>query len=239
MKKVISQLIVGFIFLLFGFMIVTQLKTISAQNSVTVDENSQNPEILLENEQLKKEKEELQKKVNELSTKASEYEKSIASESENQALLDELQKTRVRAGLTDVKGEGIIIYITPKTDYFGTTNKGYPIKDFDLLTIVNELYAGDAEAISINGIRLGNNSGIRTAGNAIVVNNTRISPMEQVVIKAIGDVALLETAYNFPGTISADLKLSCDVTYETKDEIVIEKSSSRLEFKYIEEIKEE
>ena len=99
MKKVISQLIVGFIFLLFGFMIVTQLKTISAQNSVTVDENSQNPEILLENEQLKKEKEELQKKVNELSTKASEYEKSIASESENQALLDELQKTRVRAGL--------------------------------------------------------------------------------------------------------------------------------------------
>lgn len=240
MKKFISQLTVGFIFLIFGFMIVTQLKSINIQNSVNVDENSQNPEILLENEQLKKEREELQNKINELSSKASEYEQSIADESKNQALLDELHKTRARAGLTDVKGEGIIIYITPKTNPFGTTNNmGYPIKDFDLLTIVNELYAAEAEAISINGIRLVGNSGIRSAGNAIVVNETRISPMEQVVIKAIGSTALLENSLKFQGTISADLKLNCDVTYDKKDEITINKSTTPVEFKYIEEVKED
>lgn len=239
MKKIISQLTVGFVFLIFGFMIVVQLKSINAQNSVAIDENSQNPEILLENEQLKKEKEGLQEKIKELSAKAAEYEQSIANESKNQALLDELQKTRGRAGLTDVKGPGIIIYITPKTNPFGTTIPGYPIKDFDLLTIVNELYASEAEAISINDIRLTNNGGIRTAGNAIVVNETRISPMEQVVIKAIGSTALLETAIKFPGTISADLQLNCDVTYDKKDEITIEKASTPLEFKYIDEVNQD
>ncbi|WP_040194873.1 DUF881 domain-containing protein [Clostridium culturomicium] len=239
MKKFISQLTVGLVFLIFGFMIVIQLKSINAQNSVAVDGNSQNPEILLENEQLKKEREELQNKVNELSARASEYEQSIANESKNQALLDELQKTRARAGLTDVKGEGIIIYITPKSNPFGATNnKGYPIKDFDLLTIVNELYAAEAEAISINDIRLVANSGIRSAGNAIVVNETRISPMEQVVIKAIGSPALLENSLKFQGTISADLQYNCDVTYDKKDEITINKVSTPLEFKYIEEVKE-
>lgn len=239
MKKLISQLTVGLIFLIFGFMIVTQLKSINIQNTVNVDGDSKNPEILLENEQLKKEREELQNKINELSSKASEYEQSIADESKNQALLDELHKTRARAGLTDVKGEGIIIYITPKTNPFGATNNmGYPIKDFDLLTIVNELYAAEAEAVSINGIRLVGNSGIRSAGNAIVVNETRISPMEQVVIKAIGSTALLENSLKFNGTISADLKLNCDVTYDKKDEIIINKSTTPVEFKYIEEVKE-
>lgn len=238
LKKFISQFTVGFIFLIFGFMIVIQIKSINAQNSVGVDATNQNPEILLENEQLKKEREELQNKVNELSAKALEYEQSITDESKNHALLDELQKTRSRAGLTDVKGEGIIIYITPKSNPFGTNNMGYPIKDFDLLTIVNELYAAEAEAISINDIRLVGNSGIRSAGNAIVVNEVRISPMEQVVIKAIGSTALLENSLKFQGTISADLKLNCDVTYDKKDEIVINKATTPLEFKYIQEVNE-
>lgn len=238
MKKFFSQIVVGFLFLVFGFMIVIQLKSVSVQNTVTIDENSQNPEILLENEQLKKERDELTDKVKELSEKVAEYETSIGSESKNQALVGELQKTRLKAGLTDVKGEGIIIYITPKTNPFGTTNPGYPIKDFDLLTIVNELYANDAEAISINGIRLINTSGIRSAGNAIVINNTRISPSEQVVIKAIGSKSLLEVAITFPGTISVDLDNNCDVTYEKKEELTINKSNTPIEFKYIEEVKE-
>lgn len=239
MKKILSEITVGLVFLLFGFMIVIQVKSINVQNSVSVNESNQNPEILLENEQLKKEREELQNKVNELSARASEYEQSIANESKNQALFDELQKTRARAGLTDVKGEGIIIYITPKTNLFGTANNGYPIKDFDLLAIVNELYAAEAEAISINDIRLTSNSGIRSAGNAIIVNETRILPTEQVVIKAIGKPALLENSLKFQGTISIDLNNNCDVTYDKKDEITINKATTPLEFKYIKEVKED
>lgn len=240
MKKFFSQIVVGFVFLIFGFMIVIQLKSVSTQKaSAGVDENSQNPEILLENEQLKKEREELMEKVKELSNKASEYEASAAGKGENQILIDDLQKTRLRAGLTDVKGEGIIVYITPKTNPFGTTTPGYPIKDFDLLAIVNELYANGAEAISINDIRLIGNTGIRSAGNAIMINSTRISPLEQVVIKAIGSKSVLTGTMEFPGTISNDLNMYCDVTYKAEDELTISKSNAVIDFKYIQENKEE
>lgn len=236
MKKFLSQLIIGLIFLMFGFMIVIQMKSVSIKNAVNVEGNNQNPEILLENEQLKKEREELTQKVKELSDKAAEYEATAAEQGQNKTLVDELQKTRLRAGLTDVKGEGIIVYITPKTNHFGTVNPGYPIEDFDLLAIVNELYAGGAEAVSINDIRLINTTGIRTAGNAILIGNTKISPRDQVVIKAIGNQTVLEGVMKFQGTISNNLMLNCDVTYDKKDEIVINKSNTVVEFKYIEEV---
>ncbi len=240
MKKFFSQIVIGVVFLIFGFMIVIQLKSVNAQNATAgVDGNSQNPEILLENEQLKKEREELMEKVKELSDKAAEYEASAAGKGENQILIDDLQKTRLRAGLTDVKGEGIIVYITPKTNPFGTTTSGYPIKDFDLLIMVNELYANGAEAISINDIRLIGNTGIRSAGNAIMINSTRISPLEQVVIKAIGSKSVLTGTMEFPGTISSDLHLYCDVTYKAEDELIISKSNAAIDFKYIQENKEE
>ena len=110
---------------------------------------------------------------------------------------EKLNNTRLRAGLTNVEGPGIIIYINPKTSLFGSQVEDIPIQDFELLTIVNELYAAGAEAVSINDIRLIGNSSIRIAGSSIRINNERISPQERIAIKAIGNKTVLEGAIGF------------------------------------------
>lgn len=235
MKKFFSQLTMGLIFLLFGLMVTIQLNTLDKKTATVQDKQS--PEILVENEQLKKQKDELQKNVDELSKKTQEYENAAAGRGkENNLLLEELQETRLLAGLSDVKGPGLIIYVTPKTTLFGNTGDNYPIIDYDLLNIVNELNSVDAEAISINDIRLTGRSGIRTAGDAIIINNEKISPQKRVTIKAIGNVELFEGAMNFPGAIPSRLLKSCDVTFERSNEIVIKKAQNPLKYEYIKKV---
>ncbi|MEG1256307.1 DUF881 domain-containing protein [Clostridium sp.] len=238
MKKLISKLCVGFVFLMFGFVIITQLNTIDKQSTTTSD-SGLSPEILIENEQLKKQKEELEKKVNELIVKSEEYENAAAGRTEESSvLLEDLQKTRLRAGLTDVEGQGIIIYIDPKTNLFGAAIDNQPIIDFDLLAIVNELDSAGAEAISINDIRLVGNSGIRTAGDSIIINNERISPKERVTIKAIGNKSVLTGVIKFVGAIPERLLRNCEVSHEAKDLIVIDKATNSIKYEYIKEVKE-
>ncbi len=50
MKKVISKVVMGIVFVMFGFVIVTQLKTVTIKSTATAD-NSKSSDILLENEQ--------------------------------------------------------------------------------------------------------------------------------------------------------------------------------------------
>ena len=73
MKKFRSQISIGIICVLLGFMITYQFKMISKQNSAA-DTNKNTPEIITENEQLKKSKIEMQKKIDELDAKTKEYE---------------------------------------------------------------------------------------------------------------------------------------------------------------------
>ncbi len=220
---------------MFGFVIITQLNTIGEQSTDKV-EGSQSPEILLENEQLKKQKEELEKAVEELEVKAAEYEKEATEDTKNQRLLEELNNTRLRAGLTNVEGPGITIYIDPKTSLFTPQVEDDPIQDYELLYIVNELYAAGAEAVSINDIRLIGNSSIRIAGNSIRINGERISQQERIVIKAIGNKTILEGAMGW--FIPNRVKRICEVTSETKDNIKIKKASIPVKYEHIKEVQE-
>lgn len=238
MKSIISKLLMGLIFLMFGFVIITQLNTIGKQNVNNV-ESSQSPEILLENEQLKEQKKELQKNVEELEAKAAEYEKEAAEGTKDNATLEKLNNTRLRAGLTSVEGPGVIIYINPKTSVFGSQAGFTSIQDFQLLNIVNELYAAGAEAVSINDIRLIANSSIRTAGSSIRINNERISPSERITISAIGNKTVLEGSMQFPGAIPNEIRTSYEVTVEVKDKVKIKKASTPVKFEYAKEVKED
>ncbi len=235
MKSIISKLCTGLIFLMFGFVIITQLNTIGEQ-SIDKVEGSQSPEIYLENEQLKKQKEELEKTVEELEVKAAEYEKEATEDTKNQRLLEELNNTRLRAGVTNVEGPGITIYIDPKTSLFTPQVEDDPIQDYELLYIVNELYAAGAEAVSINDIRLIGNSSIRIAGNSIRINGERISQQERIVIKAIGNKTILEGTKGW--FIPNRVKRICEVTSEIKDNIKIKKASIPVKYEHIKEVEE-
>ncbi|MCB2297128.1 DUF881 domain-containing protein [Clostridium tagluense] len=232
MKKFKSQMSIGVICILLGFMITYQFKMISKQN-LAVDTNKNTPEIITENEQLKKSKEAMQKKIDELDTKTKEYENAAKGRDEQSGLLyKELEETRILTGGTEVEGEGMLIYITPKSDVFGSNPEAQLINDADLVHIVNELNAAGAEAISINDIRLTSRSGIRNAGNAIIINDERISYNNRIIIKAIGKKDILEGVISFAGAIPLSLSQTCDITMEKSSKVVILKYNKAYKFDF-------
>ena len=78
------------------------------------------------------------------------------------------------------------------------------IRDDDILKVTNELRAAGAEAIAINEQRLVAMTEIRTAGNAIAINNTYHSAPYQ--IKVIGDPATLENSLKMKGGVADTLE---------------------------------
>lgn len=111
---------------------------------------------------------------------------------------------RRAAGLTDVAGPGIVVTINPQTYTEGGKRKIVKdITDSELLTLVNELDAAGAEAISINGHRLVATSAIRMAGAHININHVATDmPYE---IRVIGDPDTLEAALQLYGGVLESL----------------------------------
>jgi uncharacterized protein YlxW (UPF0749 family) len=204
----------------------------------TLNLNNQNSsDVTVEIEQYKKEKAALKTKVNDLQNKVKGYEDAAASKSDStKNLLDELESSRILIGEVDVKGQGVVIYLNPNSNLFGNSVNNH-ITDKDLVYLVNELRFAGAEAISINDIRIVSRTGIRTAGNYILINDEKISPSKRIVIQAIGDKSLLYSAMSFPEVFS-DLKAICDVKFEKSDSITIKKYNKPYKFEYAEPVKE-
>ena len=177
-----------------GFMVAVQLRTTAdMKGSVSYQRIEEITARLLNTEQdrdgLKEELSALRKQ------KASEAGGSISED------------IRLRAGLTPVEGEGIIVKLedSSATAKAGENPNLYLIHDDDLLKVINELRAAGAEAISINGQRLIGTSEIRCAGPTLSVNNVRSAPPFE--IRAIGDSKSLESAIRMRGGVAETLKV--------------------------------
>lgn len=98
----------------------------------------------------------------------------------------ELEQLAVVSGIAPVHGPGIVVTLNDSERAqddpvaFGAET----VQAGDLQIVVNAMWAGGAEAIAVNGTRLGANGGIRGAGQAILVDRVTISPPYEVV--AIG-----------------------------------------------------
>lgn len=90
------------------------------------------------------------------------------------------QDVRIETGDLAVSGPGITVVASPSTQ----DNLDGEISDGDLQILVNGLWYAGAEAVAINGQRIGNLTGIHFANDAINVNYTDIAPPYRVV--AIG-----------------------------------------------------
>lgn len=94
------------------------------------------------------------------------------------------------AAASAVHGPGLVITAEGSRTELDTGR----ITDRDLQVLVNGLWYAGAEAISVNGNRIGTLSSIRTAGAAITVNYRSISPPYTVV--ALGDPESLQTRFS-------------------------------------------
>ena len=137
------------------------------------------------------------------------------------------------AGLTDVRGPGLVITMNDSLADLGTTDLNYYlVHDEDLLNLVNELKSSGAEAISINDKRVVAMSSIRCAGATILINDEKVAP--PFVIKAIGDAALLESAINMRGSYVDILKgWGIRFTITRESDIFIPKYNKPIQSQYI------
>lgn len=97
---------------------------------------------------------------------------------------DQLKRSEVLAGLTEVEGEGIILTLTDSTwQTDSNTVEGKElllIHDGDLRQAISELAAAGAEAYSINGQRVISTTPIRCVGPVITVNEQKMAPPYEI-----------------------------------------------------------
>ncbi|MEK8071490.1 DUF881 domain-containing protein [Rhodococcoides navarretei] len=121
---------------------------------------------------------------------SSERDRALQSDASGSALSDRLSAVESAAGIDTVSGPGLSVVVTEPVADDDTPDgsvrrgSGAAVLDRDIAAIVNSLWASGAEAVSVDGIRVGPNVTIRQAGGAMLLDNRPIgSPYE---IDAIG-----------------------------------------------------
>jgi uncharacterized protein YlxW (UPF0749 family) len=125
----------------------------------------------------------------------------LAASTVGQEALDDLAGAERGAAAVRVTGPGLLVTLAnadPKADAdpVGGTSAEDPrgrVRDGDLQLVVNALWAAGAEAVSINGQRLGPLSAIRFAGEAVLVDFKPVNnPYE---VSAIGNPDTLASKF--------------------------------------------
>ena len=221
-KKVAISL--GVVCLLLVIAIFTQMKTVNnMENSVgtTLSSNSELiDEVLSEQEKYNRLYEQLEKAEKSLEKIRTE---ATAGNQEATEAEKELKENNMLLGLTEVKGEGIIIkFVDDRNVESDEVNLSrYLVHEEDLLQVVNELFNAGAEAVSINDHRVTNTTAIRCDGNIIRVNGQVITV--PITIKAICSKAIYNTLIRPGGYLQLMADEGVIVEPQTSDNIVIPK----------------
>lgn len=204
--------------------IFVQMKTVNdMENSVgtTLSGNSELIEEVLsaqeEYDRLYEQLEKAEKVLESVRTQAT------AGNQEDAAAETELKENNMLLGLTEVKGEGIIIKLDDNRNVEGDelNISQYLVHEEDLLQVVNELFNAGAEAISINEHRVTKTTAIRCDGNIIRVNGQVITV--PITIKAICSKAIYNTLIRPQGYLQLMADEGVIVEIDSSDDIVIPK----------------
>jgi uncharacterized protein YlxW (UPF0749 family) len=206
-----------------------QFKTVEKVNQTDI-ENMRESELREQISTWKSKYEEVNEKLADTNSKIEEYNSKIASNEESSELLDEeLKKSKLILGTTDVTGDGVVITLTDKQEH--------PIEASDLVELINELRFAGAEAISINGVRIINMTDIVDIDTYILVKPSQrlVSPY---IVKAIGNQTYLTSTLCLKdsGYIDRYNNSGKSVKLEKQRNIKIPKYSEGIDIKYMKEV---
>lgn len=183
-----------------------------------------------------------QRRIAQLQKDNGQLARSAPSDTERLRLLSkDLAKAQFLAGLTDVRGPGIVVVLSdskiplPAGMPAGVLGAAPPniIHDTDINQVINELKATGAEAVSVNDQRLIATSPVRCAGPTVFVNNTPQTP--PYIIKAVGSPKNLATALSMSGGIMQQIRTYDPGMFKVEKpvkQIVIPAYSGGIEPKY-------
>ncbi|OAT81800.1 DUF881 domain-containing protein [Desulfotomaculum copahuensis] len=220
---------VSLVALVLGLMIAIQFRANNSAGQGVPAGRSQ--ELLVELHQLEKDNEKLRSDVNDLNNK---LQQSTKGQPEAVAAMeDELDKSRLAAGLVAVTGPGIEVTLDnpPQTVGSGGPASLFVIRDEDLLRLVNELRSAGAEALSINGQRIVSTTEIRLAAPFIDINLTRVVPPYHIL--AIGKPDDLKSTLEIPGGIDEILRdLGVQIKIQKLNQLTVPGFAGQLNFRY-------
>lgn len=185
--------------IILGILISLQIKVLNIENNgMTTSKKGQ--ELSIELKQLKNEEEKLNMEIKSIKSNIDRYKKNNGSS----ALKEELKDYETLAGYNIVEGEGIEIIIGDKENTKnGQSNIVY---NYDLfLSMINKLNSAQANAISINGERIVNESYFTIKQDNLYLNNTILE--EPFIIKAIGN----------PDTLSSSIQIKYGIVWEMEN----------------------
>jgi uncharacterized protein YlxW (UPF0749 family) len=184
-------LVVPGILLLIGFLITSALVEEGRREAQLPSRSAELLELIRTREASLNE---LSSEARSLSARLRELQRSDAQESERlRTVLADVDRLRLPASAAGVEGPGVVVEladseVSPRTRGELTDLR---IQDVDLRLVVNALWQSGAEAVAVNGHRIGGTSAIRSAGDRILVNFDPVaSPFR---ISAVGDPDGLES----------------------------------------------
>jgi len=225
---------------LLGILISVQFKT---QKSAGFPLYNQRTDLLKLIQNLESERNRLQADLKDTRTRLEKFEETAAK---GQGLLKTMQmltqEAREEAGLMPMAGPGIEIILrdSNRKPQLGEDPYFYIVHDVDLQTLVNELWATGAEAVSINNQRIASRTSIRCAGPTILVSSERIMP--PYVVKAIGPAQNMEAALRMQGGFMTSMLGALDKGVQIKlnvlPEVKVPEFKGSLIFRYAKAVKD-
>ncbi|OQB06067.1 MAG: hypothetical protein BWY19_00496 [bacterium ADurb.Bin212] len=163
-----------------GLLIIAQFRTVPDRitNPETPKLSLRETRNILYDEQIK-----LNDEIKRLSQENQQLNDEIKSKNFINVEMSELEWQRKLAGLSDVSGRGVEITLNDSDS--GPVSEDTIVHASDLRDVVNYLWAGGAEAISINDQRIVATTAIDCVVNTILINNVKLS--NPFKITAIGN----------------------------------------------------
>lgn len=217
-------IVLGVVCCILVISIFTQMKTVNNMENSVGTSLSGNSELI---DEVLSAQEDYDRLYSQLENAEEELEKirTIATEGNQEATEAEaeLKENNMLLGLTDVKGEGIIITLDDNRNIENQEGNlsQYLVHEEDLLQVINELFNAEAEAVSINDNRVTNITAVRCDGNIIRVNGQVITV--PITIKAICSKAIYNTLIRPGGYLQLMADEGVVVKIERSDDITIPK----------------
>lgn len=237
-EKVRAYIWIGIVSIFLGIIISFQVKVIRNKLLQGYSSNIRSNQLVAQLENVKNEKTIIEEEINALRIEFKNLKESTSKENLLvESLNNELEKAKKFAGMTDVQGEGIEILISDNIEEYNTGITSI-VQEYNLiLSLINELNAAGAEAISINNQRIVNGTEIRTAGNNLMVNSVPlVAPLS---ISAIGNSNTLSASLNQRfGIVSIIRDKGYFLETARVEKNIIEKYDGKIIFNYIENYQE-